>query len=60
MLPDLEPMLADRGLPAVASGSYYVKSFRPAGTLPAHLTPLERDGIVRLCLKPPVNGAADS
>lgn len=43
-----------RGLPSVTSGSYYVKSFRPIGQLPAVLAPLERDGLVRLCFKPPV------
>jgi hypothetical protein len=45
--------LRDRGLPAVGSGSYYVKSFRPAEGVPDVLRPLSRDGLVRLCLKPP-------
>jgi hypothetical protein len=45
--------LRDRGLPAVASGSYYVKSFRPEGDVPESLGPLTRDGLVRLCFKPP-------
>jgi hypothetical protein len=45
--------LAARGLPAVASGSYYVKAFRPEGEIPAVLRPLVRDGLVRLCFKPP-------
>jgi len=45
--------LAARGLPAVASGSYYVKAFRVEGEIPQRLLPLERDGLVRLCLKPP-------
>jgi hypothetical protein len=46
--------LRARGLPALASGSYYVKAFRPAGDLPEPLLPLERDGLVRLCFKPPL------
>jgi hypothetical protein len=42
------------GLPAVASGSYYVKAFRTAdGEVPEPLRPLARDGLIRLCLKPP-------
>jgi hypothetical protein len=45
--------LRGRGLPAVASGSYYVKSFRVAGELPEALRPLTRDGLARLCFKPP-------
>ena len=44
--------LTARGLPVVQSGSYYVKCFRPTGEIPIYLTPLHRDGIVRLCLKP--------
>jgi hypothetical protein len=40
-------------LPAVATGSYYVKSFTLSGAVPALLEPLTRDGLVRLCLKPP-------
>lgn len=46
--------LAERGLPQVASGSYYVKSFRVEGEPASHLRPLCRDGVIRLCLKPPV------
>jgi hypothetical protein len=46
--------LAERGLPRVASGSYYVKSFRVEGEPASHLRPLCRDGVIRLCLKPPV------
>lgn len=46
--------LTDRGLPAVPSGSYYVRSFRPEGPVPDRLAPLVRDGIVRLCFKPPM------
>jgi hypothetical protein len=42
-----------RGLPLVETGSYYVKSFRPAEEIPDRLRPLARDGLVRLCLKPP-------
>jgi hypothetical protein len=45
--------LEDRGLPAVRSGSYYVKAFRPAEGIPEALAPLARDGLVRLCFKPP-------
>lgn len=41
------------GLPLVESGSYYVKSFRLEGPTPERLRPLERDGLVRLCFKPP-------
>jgi hypothetical protein len=46
--------LRTHGLPAVDTGSYYVKAFRPAGELPDRLAPLSRDGLVRLCFKPPV------
>jgi hypothetical protein len=46
--------LEGRGLPALASGSYYVKSFRIEGEVPPHLRPLARDGVVRLCFKPPL------
>jgi len=49
--------LTAHGLPAVPSGSYYVKAFRPEGAIPAALTPLVRDGIARLCFKPPVQVA---
>jgi hypothetical protein len=45
--------LRERGLPAVESGSYYVKAFRPTEGVPAAMQPLSRDGLVRLCLKPP-------
>lgn len=45
--------LRQRGLPAVASGSYYVRSFRAEGELPPRLRPLVRDDVVRLCFKPP-------
>jgi hypothetical protein len=45
--------LATRGLPSLATGSYYVRAFRCEGTGGAHLAPLLRDGIVRLCFKPP-------
>jgi hypothetical protein len=45
--------LREQGLPAVESGSYYVKSFRPADGVPESLRPLARDGMVRLCFKPP-------
>ena len=42
-----------KGLPAVESGSYYVKAYHPEGELPESLRPLSRDGLVRLCFKPP-------
>lgn len=45
--------LRERGLPAVASGSYSVKAFRVNGGIPDALRPLARDGLVRLCFKPP-------
>jgi hypothetical protein len=45
--------LRDRGFPVVGSGSYYVKSFRLEDEVPARLRPLARDGVVRLCFKPP-------
>ncbi len=45
--------LRGKGLPAVASGSYYVKSFRLEGPAPEPIRPLLRDGLVRLCFKPP-------
>lgn len=45
--------LRGRGLPAVASGSYYVKSFRVEGEVPERLTPLVRQQVLRLCFKPP-------
>lgn len=45
--------LESRGLPSISSGSYYVKSFRIEGPMPDPLRPLARDGLVRLCFKPP-------
>jgi hypothetical protein len=45
--------LEECGLPALTSGSYYVKSFRTEGEVAGHLAPLVRDGVVRLCFKPP-------
>lgn len=45
--------LRERGLPVVSTGSYYVRSFRPIGGVPERLAPLARDGVVRLCFKPP-------
>lgn len=44
--------LGERGLPDVATGSYYVQSFRPDGPVAEHLRPLLRDGVLRCCLKP--------
>lgn len=45
--------LARRALPTINSGSYYVKAFTVDGELPAHLRPLLRDGLIRMCFKPP-------
>lgn len=45
--------LEERGLPAVTSGSYYVKSFQVEGELPGRFDSLRRDDVVRLCFKPP-------
>jgi hypothetical protein len=47
--------LESRGLPAIETGSYYVKSFRPVGTVPEALAPLRRGDLVRLCFKPPLS-----
>lgn len=49
----VQAWLEERGLPAVISGSYYVKSFRIDGDLPPFFDPLRREDIVRLCFKPP-------
>jgi hypothetical protein len=46
--------LEARGLPVVDSGTYYVKSFTVDAVIP-ELRPLMRDGIVRLCFKPPIS-----
>ena len=48
--------LTDRDLPVTPSGSYYVKTFGIQGRIPERLAPLERDGRIRLCLKPPQTG----
>jgi hypothetical protein len=45
--------LYEHDLPIVATGSYYVKSFRIVETLPEIVKPLLRYGLVRLCFKPP-------
>lgn len=45
--------LERHGLPVVASGSYYVKSFRLHEPPPAALQPLLRGDLIRLCFKPP-------
>ena len=45
--------LTAKGQPPVDNGSYYVKAFRAEGELPDVLRPLARDGLVRLCFKPP-------
>jgi hypothetical protein len=44
--------LEERGLPVVATGSYYVKSFRLDGPVPERLRMLARGDVIRLCLKP--------
>ncbi len=46
--------LENRGLPSIATGSYYVKSFAVGGFIPPALQPLARDGLLRLCFKPPM------
>lgn len=48
--------LTTRNLPATPTGSYYVKTFTLKDPIPQRLTPLERDGRIRLCLKPPQTG----
>jgi hypothetical protein len=45
--------LRERGLPVIESGSYYVKSFQIREEVPRLLRPLAREGVVRLCFKPP-------
>jgi hypothetical protein len=45
--------LVERGLPAIETGSYYVKTFRPDGPVPDRLQPLMRGDLLRICLKPP-------
>ena len=47
--------LRTHGLPLVATGSYYVKSFTVRGPVPSLIQPLTRDGLVRLCMKPPIS-----
>jgi hypothetical protein len=47
--------LTERDLPALDTGSYYVRSFRAEGAVNGHLLPLARDGVVRLCFKPPAD-----
>ena len=44
--------LANRQLPDIATGSYYVRSFRSDGAIAEHLRPLVRHGVLRCCLKP--------
>jgi hypothetical protein len=44
--------LERRGLPVIATGSYYVKSFRPIGEVLSILAPLQRGSLIRLCFKP--------
>lgn len=51
----VDAWLRERSLPSLASGSYYVRSFRAEGELAPHLAPLARDGVVRLCFKPPAS-----
>jgi hypothetical protein len=45
--------LTSRELPWVESGSYYVKSFQVTGQLPSEFSGFIRDGLLRLCFKPP-------
>jgi len=45
--------LDDHCLPVISTGSYYVKSFVLDGEVPEEFQPLVRDGLVRLCFKPP-------
>ncbi len=45
--------LETHALPPISTGSYYVKSFTLFEPVPPLLRPLTRDGLVRLCLKPP-------
>ena len=49
--------LSTHGLPCISTGSYYVKSFTVNGSVPDTLQPLTRDGLVRLCFKPPPTDA---
>jgi hypothetical protein len=50
----VDDWLRRKGLPAVPSGSYYVKAFRVADkAVPVPLRSLARDGLIRLCFKPP-------
>jgi hypothetical protein len=49
----VQAWLHEQGLPVVETGSYYVKSFRLEESAPEALQPLTRDGLVRLCFKPP-------
>ncbi|HZZ79325.1 MAG TPA: hypothetical protein VFE62_12455 [Gemmataceae bacterium] len=48
--------LGTHSLPAISTGSYYVKAFNLVEPPPARLQPLTRDGVVRLCFKPQVVG----
>lgn len=45
--------LETHDLPSIPTGSYYVKSFAVTGAMPTLIQPLTRDGLVRLCFKPP-------
>ncbi|MFO0650813.1 MAG: hypothetical protein U0326_31605 [Polyangiales bacterium] len=49
----VDAWLRARELPSLSTGSYYVRSFTLDGDAPPHLAPLVRDGVVRLCFKPP-------
>lgn len=48
--------LSERGLPAVTTGSYYVRSFRLETDPPKCFAPLVRDQVLRLCMKPSQQG----
>jgi hypothetical protein len=45
--------LEQHDLPAVATGSYYVKAFHLNESAPEWLAPLRRGELIRLCFKPP-------
>lgn len=45
--------LAAWDMPVVDTGTYYVKSFHVEGRLPSQYSCLQRDGLLRLCFKPP-------
>lgn len=50
----VEQWLRERDLPALTSGTYYVKSFKVQGTPPDYLRAIMREDVARLCFKPPL------